>query len=177
VVETDASDIAIGAVLSQVIDGRLHPIAFLSRKMDKAEINYDIHDKERLAIVPALMQWRRYLEGAHHQIQIYTYCKNLEYFTTTKILKRRQARWAQELAGYNFKIFYRPGSANRKPDALSRHSENCPKNEGGSVEENENQPIHHVLRPDQLMSVERDYIWTSAARAEGSPIMVSSLQS
>jgi hypothetical protein len=53
VVETDGSDFAIGAVLSQVIDGRLHPIAFDSRKMDTAEINYDIHDKELLAIVAA----------------------------------------------------------------------------------------------------------------------------
>jgi len=177
VVETDASNFTIGMVLSQVIDERLHPIAFDSRKMDKAEINYDIHDKELLAIVAALKEWRCCLEGAHHRIQIYTDQKNLEYLTTTKILNRRQARWAQELAGYDFKIFYRPASANGKPDALSRHSEYRPKKGGGSIEENENQPIHQVLRPDQLMSVEGDYVWTSAARAKGSPIMVLSLQS
>jgi len=145
--------------------------------MDKAEINYDIHDKELLAIVAALKEWRCYLEGAHHQIQIYTDHKNFKYFTTTKILNRQQARWAQELAGYNFKIFYHPGSANGKPDALSSHSEYRPKNGGGSIEENENQPIHQVLRPDQLMSVEGDYVWTSAARARDPPIMVLSLQS
>jgi len=69
VVETEASDFAIGAVLSQVIDGRLQPIAFYSRTMDKAEINYDIHDKKLLAIVAVLKEWRRYLEGARHQIQ------------------------------------------------------------------------------------------------------------
>jgi len=177
VVETDASDFACGAVLSCVIAGRLHPIAFYSRRMDKAEIDYYIHDNELLTIVAALKEWRRYLDGAHHQIQIYTDHKNLEYFTTTKILNRWEARWAQELAGYDFKIFYRPGSANGKPDALSRCSEYCPKKGGGSIEENENQPIHQVLRPDQLMSVEGDYVWTSAARAKGSPIMVSSLQS
>jgi hypothetical protein len=62
VVESDASDFAIGAVLSQVIEARLHPIAFYSRKMDKAEINYGIHDKQLLAIVAALKEWRRYLE-------------------------------------------------------------------------------------------------------------------
>jgi len=177
VVETDASDFAIGAVLSQVIDERLHPIAFHSRKMDKAEINYDIHDKELVAIVAALKEWRRYLEGAHHQIQMYTDHKNLEYFTTTKILNRRQARWAQELADYDFKLFYPPGSANGKPDTFSRRSEDRPKKGGGSVEENENQPIHQVLKPDQLTSVEGDYVWTSAATVKGSPIMVSSLQS
>jgi len=89
VVETDASDCAIGAVLSQVIDGQLHPIAFYSTKMDKAEINYDIHNKELLAIVAALKEWRRYLEGAHYQIQIYTEHNNVENFTTTKILNRQ----------------------------------------------------------------------------------------
>jgi hypothetical protein len=51
VIETDASNFAIGAVLSQVIDGRLHPIVYHSRKMDKAEIYYEIHDKEMLVIV------------------------------------------------------------------------------------------------------------------------------
>jgi len=66
VVETDASDFAISAVLSQVMNGQLHPIAFYSRKMDTAKINYDIHDKKLLAIVAALKEWRRYLEGAHH---------------------------------------------------------------------------------------------------------------
>jgi hypothetical protein len=64
--ETNACNFAIGAILCQVIDGQLYPIAFHSRKMDKAEINYDIHDMELLAIVPALQQWRRYLEGAHN---------------------------------------------------------------------------------------------------------------
>jgi hypothetical protein len=105
-VETNASDFAIRAVLSQGIDGRLHPIALYSRKMDKAEINSDIHDKELLPIVAVLKKWRRYLEGAHHQIQIYTNHQNLEYFTTTMILNRRQTRWAQELACYKFQIFY-----------------------------------------------------------------------
>jgi len=102
VVETNASDFAIGAVLSQGLDGQLHLIACYSRKMDKAEINYDIHDNKLLTIVAALKEWRCYLAGAHHQIQIYTDHKNLEYFTTTKIFNRWQARWAQELAGYDF---------------------------------------------------------------------------
>jgi len=65
---------------------------------------------------------------------------NLEYFTTTKVLNRRQARWAQELAGIDFKIFYRPGSQNGKPDALSRRPEYRP--EKGWIE---NQPFTTVL--------------------------------
>ena len=82
VMETDASDFAIGAVLSQQVEGRLHPVAFHSRKMDKAKINYDIHDKEMLAVVSAFKEWRRYLEGARFQIIVYTDHKNLEYFNS-----------------------------------------------------------------------------------------------
>jgi transposase InsO family protein len=66
--------------------------------------------------------------------------QNLEYFTTTKVLNRRQARWAQELAGIDFKIHYRPGAQNGKPDALSRRSEYRPE-KGGT----ENQPITTIL--------------------------------
>ena len=63
VIETDVSDFAIEAVLSQRDDeGRLHPIAFHSRKFQPAEINYEIHDKELLAIVDAFKHWRWYCE-------------------------------------------------------------------------------------------------------------------
>ena len=82
VMETDASDFAIGALLSQQVEGRLHPVAFNSRKMDKAEINYEIHDNEMLAVVSAFKEWRRYLEGARFQIIVYTDHKNLEYFNS-----------------------------------------------------------------------------------------------
>jgi len=141
IVETDASDFALGAVLSQRDEkGCLHPVAFHSRKFQPAEINYKIHDKELLAIVDAFKHWRRSCEGASHQVQALSDHHNLEYFTTTKVLNRRQARWAQELAGIDFKIFYRPGSQNGKPDALSRRPEYRP--EKGRVE---NQQITTVL--------------------------------
>ena len=71
--ETDASDKAIGAVLNQKDEhGKLVPTAFYSRKMTEPESNYDIHDKELMAIVEALRQWRVYLEGAKYPVQIYT---------------------------------------------------------------------------------------------------------
>jgi len=140
IIETDTSDFALGAVLSRREEGRLHPVAFHSRKFQPAEINYEIHDKELLAIVDSFKHWRRYCEGATHQIQLFSDHQNLEYFTTTKVLNRRQARWAQELAGIDFRIYYRPGTQNGKPDALSRHSEYRP--EKGGVE---NQPITTVL--------------------------------
>jgi len=103
IIETEASDFAIGAVLSQRdSEEKLHPVAFHSRKFSPAEINYEIHDKELLAIVDAFKHWRRYCEGAEHQIQVFTDHHNLEYFTTSKMLNRQQARWAEELAGINF---------------------------------------------------------------------------
>jgi len=90
--------------------------------------------------VDSFKHWRRYLEGATHQVQVFSDHQNLEYFTTTKVLNRQQARWAQELAGIDFKIYYRPGAKNGKPDALSRRSEYRPE-KGGS----ESQPITTVL--------------------------------
>jgi len=140
IIKTDASDFALGAVLSQREEGHLHPVAFHSRKFQPAEINYEIHDKELLAIVDSFKHWRRYCERATHQIQVFSDHQNLEYFTTTKVLNRRQARWVQELAGIDFQIYYRPGTQNGKPDALSRCSEYRP--EKGGVE---NQPITTVL--------------------------------
>jgi len=141
IIETDASDFAIGAILSQRDEERhLHPVAFHSRKFQPTEINYEIHDKELLAVVDALKHWRRYCEGATHQVQVYSDHQNLEYFTTTKALNQRQARWAQELAGINFRIYYRPGTQNGKPDTLSRRSEY--RHEKGGVEK---QPMTTVL--------------------------------
>ena len=65
ILETDASDYAIGAILSQKDEqGRKHPVAFYSRKMTPAELNYNVHDKELLVIVAVLLEWRVYLKGA-----------------------------------------------------------------------------------------------------------------
>ena len=102
-----------GGIVSQKYETRLRPVAFHSRKFASAEINYDTHDKELLAIVDCFKRWRRYLEGAKHQVTVTT-DHNLELFQTTKMLNRRQARWAQELADYDFKIFFHPGSKTKE---------------------------------------------------------------
>ena len=89
-VQTDASNFAIGAILSQSNnDGILHPIAFYSRKFTPPEINYPIYDKELSAIISAFEEWRPYLAGAQHRVQVVTDHKNLVYFTTTRILNWR----------------------------------------------------------------------------------------
>ena len=121
IMETDASDFALGAQLMQPgEDGKLRPVAFWSRKMIPAELNYDVHDKELLAIVSAFQVWRAYLEGAKHTVTVRTDHHNLTYFTTTKKLTRRQARWAETLAQYDFKIVHCKGTENTVADALSR---------------------------------------------------------
>jgi hypothetical protein len=125
--ETDASDYAIGAVCSQPDNSNvLHPLGYFSRKLRDAELNYDIHDKELLAIVEALNKWSTYCKSTKHSIRILSDHKNLEYWQTKKDLNLRQARWAEQLANYDFKITYRPGRLAGKPDILSRESGDSP---------------------------------------------------
>ncbi|KAG0158308.1 hypothetical protein PDIDSM_5821 [Penicillium digitatum] len=121
VLETDASDFVSAGVLSQYDDaGILHPIAFFSKKHSAAECNYEIYDKELLAIIRCFEEWRPELEGTPSPVKVITDHRNLEYFTTTKLLNRRQARWSEFLSRFNFKITYRPGKQGAKPDALTR---------------------------------------------------------
>ena len=83
----DASDFAISGILSQLHDDQQwHPIAYWSRKCIAAEINYDIHNKELLAIVNCIKHWQHYLEGSKKPVQVLTDHKNLEVFMTTKVL-------------------------------------------------------------------------------------------
>ena len=78
-IEADSSDFATGAILSQLLpeDGKWHPIAFHSESMNDAERNYEIYDKEMLAIIRALQAWRHYLEGLPSVFEIQSDHKNL----------------------------------------------------------------------------------------------------
>ena len=96
-VEMDASGHAIGGVLSQEQKGKWKPIAFLSRTMQPAEQNYEIYDKELLAIVEALAKWRQYLLDAAETFEIWMDHKNLKYFWKPHKLNRQQARWYLKL--------------------------------------------------------------------------------
>jgi hypothetical protein len=128
ILETDASDYVSAGVLSQYgDDGILRPVAFFSKKHSTTECNYEIYDKELLAIVRCFEEWRPELEGTTSPIKVITDHRNLEYFTTTKLLNRRQARWSEFLSRFNFRITYRPGKLGAKPDALTRRSEDLPK--------------------------------------------------
>ena len=91
--------------------------------MSEAEMRYEIHDKEMLAVVEALKHWRDMLIGLQEQFTVITDHRALEYFSTKRLLNPRQARWQDCLSEFNFKLMYRPGSENIIADALSRKHE------------------------------------------------------
>jgi len=150
--ETDTSDFALGAVLSQLCeDEKWNPVAFHSRKFSPAEINYNVHDKEMAAIVAAFKEWAYMLMSVDDPILVYTDHKNLEYFNTTKTLNRRQHRWAEFLQPFNFKAIYREGRLNETADALSTRRDYRP--EGGS-----NSEPFTFIHPGQYIG-EEPVIW------------------
>jgi hypothetical protein len=123
--EADGSGIATGAVLSQQSrdDKAWHPVAFLSKALNPVEQNYEIHDTEMLAIIRGLEEWRHYLEGARHPIEIWTDHKNLEYFHVAQKLNRRQGRWSLYLSRFDLTLHHKPGRSMGKPDVLSRRAD------------------------------------------------------
>ncbi|CAI7872131.1 unnamed protein product [Closterium sp. NIES-53] len=116
-VVTDASDFAIGAVLLQDFGNGLQPIAYESRKLQAAERNYPIHDKEMLAIIHAFKLWRWYLVGV--DVPVRTDHKSLQYLRAQPNLKTRQIRWLDYMEGhFTYRITYKKG-ANNIADALT----------------------------------------------------------
>jgi hypothetical protein len=147
ILEADTSNEALGGAVSQYDDdGVLHPCAFHSRKFTSAERNYEIYDKEMLAIVECMDIWRHYFEGADHKLKVLTDHKNLVWFTETKSYNRRQARWAEKLSRFDFVIQFRPGVEAGKPDALSRRPDYWPKGGGDPTTRNE----FTFLKPEQM---------------------------
>ncbi|GJP76783.1 hypothetical protein CLOP_g7243 [Closterium sp. NIES-67] len=117
---TDASDFAIGAILLQDFGDGLQPIAYESRKLQAAERNYPVHDKEMLAIVHAFKVWRCYLTGA--DVTVRTDHKSLQYLRAQPNLNPRQIRWLDFLeSNFHCTITYKRG-ANNIADALTRPS-------------------------------------------------------
>ncbi len=125
IVEVDASSTGIGAVLSQRQGDphKAYPCAFYSRKLNPTEQNYDVGNRELLAMKAAFEEWRHWLEGAKHPFTVLTNHRNLEYLRSAKRLNHRQARWALFFTRFDFTVTYRPGSLNTKADALSRQYE------------------------------------------------------
>jgi len=112
---------AIGAVLSQYDnENRLHPVAYHSRSLNNAELNYPITDKELLAFKEAFSTWRHLLLGAKFKFKVFTDHKNLIYTLGGKVGNQHQHRWQLFFQEYDFELIYRQGNKNGKPDSLSR---------------------------------------------------------
>jgi hypothetical protein len=144
--ETDASNFATGAVLSIEQNGKWHPVTFSSHSMSPEERNYPVADKEMQSVIRSLDQWCHYLEGAHHEFEIWNDHANLQWFMKHQDLNRRQARWAQYLSRFNFKWLHKAGATMGKADALSRreaHSIGIEKDNTGVL----------VIPPDRIHSV------------------------
>ncbi len=129
VVETDASNHCVGAVLSQKDEeGKLHPIQFASRTMNQAEQNYSACEKEALAVIFALKKFRVYLLS-QDKFTLITDHQALKHAFQKPDIHHRLARWMDFIAEYNFEILYRAGNLNRTADFLSRLEEG-PSDEG-----------------------------------------------
>lgn len=118
VVETDASDVAIGAILSQ----NDKPVAFFSRTLSGSERRHSSIEKEAQALVEALRHWRHYLIARH--FTVITDQKSVSYMfsstSTSKIKNDKIMRWRLELSNYSYDVVYRPGLKNTAADAMSR---------------------------------------------------------
>ena len=115
---TDASDFAIGGALLQIHDGREHPIRYWSRTLQPAERNYHTTEKEALAVVQCMKQFRTYILGS--KTVVYTDHQALKQVLTAPKPSGRVARWAAALMEYSFDIRHRPGAKNVLADSLSR---------------------------------------------------------
>ena len=121
-IKTNASNLTIDACLNQEHEGKQHFVTYFSRKLSSTKQNYDIHDKELLAIIASLKIWRIYVEEAF-ELVMYTNHKNLLQFTTTKQLNKRQIRWSKLLKQYKFKIQYISRKKNERANVLSRRND------------------------------------------------------
>ena len=116
--QTDASGVGLGAVLSVVRDREEFPVAFWSRKLQHRERRYSATELEGLAVVAAVSHFDAYL--VTHPFSVETDHRALTFLNTAKHSNGRLARWAMKLQPYTFKIRYRPGLQNENADALSR---------------------------------------------------------
>ena len=123
-VEADASDYATWRVLSTKCENRKQRlVAFISKSLNTIEQNYEIHDKEILAVIQCLEVWKYYLERTKIEFKVWTDHKNLQYFMTSQKLNWRQAQWTLYLLCFNFTLKHIPGKSIGKADRLSQRAD------------------------------------------------------
>ena len=117
IVETDASDKGIGAVLMQ--EG--HPIAFWRKGLSGKKLGLSTYEKELIAVVLAVLKWRHYLLGRKFIIK--TDHQSLKYLPEQRVTTPFQQKWIVKLLGYDYEITYKHGTENKEADALSRRED------------------------------------------------------
>jgi hypothetical protein len=125
-------------------------MAFFLKKHTPAKYNYEIYDKELMAIVWAFEEWQPKLKGALHPIQVLSNHKNLEYFMLIKLLNCHQIHWAKYLSYFDFKSVYCPGKAGGKPDALTYRSGDLPQGGDEYLTEQQKAVLKLQNLPDNL---------------------------
>src|SRR5487761_1072742 len=156
-VHTDASAYGVGAILLQEGEPnttspskpRLHPIAYYSATFTSTERNYDIYERELLAIIKAITHWRPYLIWTQEPFTIVTDHANLLYWKSPRKLNRRTARWHAELQDYHFILQHTPGSVHTAADALSRPL-------GAAEGKEDNQKITMIPEPTFVRVMDED---------------------
>lgn len=109
------------------------PVLYFSQKLSPSEINYDVHNKELLAIIESFRDNRHWLIGSQFPISVITDHKHLSYFMQPQLLNQRQAHWAMFLSEFDFKLQWSPGTKN-VTDAASRCPDYMPKKEDETLE-------------------------------------------
>ena len=147
-VETDTSDyVSVGVMSQRDNNSVLYPVVFFLKKHTSTECNYEIYDKELMAIIRCFEEWRAELESTPHPIQVLSDHRNLEYFMSTMLLNYRQVQWYEFLLLFNFKITYQPRKFGGNPDTLTMRSGDLFK-EGDEKLLHQSQP---VLKPYNLI--------------------------
>ena len=124
ILDTDACDFSIGAVLSQLQDGQERVVAYGSKSLSKAERNYCVTDRELLAVRFFVEHYKHYLLGQKFTVR--SDHQALKWLFSLKDPKSRIARWIEDLSAYDFEIQYRPGKKHGNADSMSR----CPNPRG-----------------------------------------------
>jgi RNase H-like domain found in reverse transcriptase/Reverse transcriptase (RNA-dependent DNA polymerase) len=126
-IQVDSSLFATGVILTQMdTNGDRHPCAYLFKSLTKEQRNYDTRDRELLAIVRALKEWRHYIQGSGHTTIVLSDHDNLRHFKVPQTIGQRMARWTLYLSKFDIKLVHIPGEKNIQADSLSQRPDLCP---------------------------------------------------
>ena len=162
ILDTDASDKAVGAVLSQEQEGQEKVIAYMSKAMNVHERNYCVTRKELLAVICALRNFHSYLYG--QEVLLRTDNAAVSWMRNLKTPTGQVARWLQELGTYNLKIVHRPGLKHRNADALSRNPCKACSRQERACANSETDSDDEILEKQKVRAITRSQDSTSTTR-------------